>query len=182
VLDRSAAGSSGGFFIETDVGRLTNEYQGTSCKVRFIFRVARGGSEEEPTPYVPGTTIPLTPPEGEGRDYWSLLSLLMSAVAAAVSAMYTYGAYRRHRFLKRENERLLELGEEARKLSGGMWKALAIGCGAATPVIWLLLDNLRNPVALINANTKWVAVAVLMHLIGASVYLIGKNRERREEA
>jgi hypothetical protein len=206
ILYRSAAGSAGGFALRVTVGKLTNEYQGKSCRIRFIFRIVRddeegeegdieqaastvapeepNGGHEPPNGYTPSepsdvvdTNIPSS--ESVGREYWSLLSLIMSIVAMLISLAYVGGAYSRHRDIKTENEQRRDIGiEEEARLSGGMWKVIAVAAGVLTPVVWLLLDDLRDPMTFINSNTKWVAQSFIIHLIFALLYQVRKNKTR----
>jgi hypothetical protein len=61
------------------------------------------------------------------------------------------------------------------------WEIFAVVVGIATPVIWLLLDNLSLPMEFINRYTIYVAIVFIIHAALTIIFNIVKEREASEE-
>jgi uncharacterized repeat protein (TIGR02543 family) len=83
---------------------------------------------------------------------WSLLSLILSIAAVISVLLAVVTALRR-----RENK-------------NGILQIIAIAVGILTPIVWLLLDNLSQPMVFINKWTILVAIIFAVHLILTIAY------------
>jgi hypothetical protein len=63
---------------------------------------------------------------------------------------------------------------------GNILKLLAIAAGLATSLIWALLDNLDDPMALFNENTPWVGIAFAVELAFVMFYNVSKRSSGSE--
>jgi amino acid transporter len=55
-------------------------------------------------------------------------------------------------------------------------KILALVAGVGTLVVWLLLDNLSQPMVWINAWTIFVAIMFVVHVVILAAYLVIRRR------
>jgi Na+/proline symporter len=129
------------------------------------------------TPDDPTDIDPIETPETNGQGgiggigtsddtgYWSLLSLIMSLIAVIFSLLLIVGA-----FIRRRNR------ENGEKYSGGIVKILAIVLGIATPIVWLLLDNLNHSMHFVNRDTIYVAIVFIVQLAVIGIYYLRKNK------
>jgi hypothetical protein len=91
---------------------------------------------------------------------WSLLSLILSIAALALALLTAVlAAARRNREDGRRNRLPLVIA--------------AIATGILVPAAFLLFDDFANPMAWINGNTVWVALAFLLHLVATTAHLAG---------
>ena len=102
--------------------------------------------------------VPLGGPELKGA--WSLLSLMMALLGAAISVVVFATLPARKRKESDEN------GEEAapRKQRSKLLKALTIVLGLLAGLLFLLLDDMSLPMALVNQWALWVAVPFILSL------------------
>jgi uncharacterized repeat protein (TIGR02543 family) len=113
---------------------------------------------------------------------WSLLSLIMSAIAVAIAILLAIGAMLRRRE-EEEDERLGDCNseeEEKDRKRQGLLKILACACGALTLIVWLILDDLTLPMAWINKWTIVVGVVFAMHLALFILYKVNSGNRRDE--
>ncbi|MDR0853109.1 MAG: InlB B-repeat-containing protein, partial [Clostridiales Family XIII bacterium] len=117
------------------------------------------------------------------KGAWSLLSLLMSLVAVVVSVLLVVGIFmRRREDDDEEAERFDEDSEEDdRRRRGKILKTLTIIVGILTPIVWLILDNLNQPMVWINNWTVFVGITFIVHIILLIVYKLRKGNEEQEE-
>jgi uncharacterized repeat protein (TIGR02543 family) len=116
------------------------------------------------------------------RGAWSLLSLLMSIVAVVVSVLLILGALKRRR--NGEDEyRLDDVAEEEyekRRRRGRILKVLTVVLGILTPIVWLWLDNLNQPVVWVNKFTVYVGIAFVAHVVLLVVYKMRKHDDKED--
>ncbi|MDR0854456.1 MAG: InlB B-repeat-containing protein, partial [Clostridiales Family XIII bacterium] len=116
------------------------------------------------------------------KGAWSLLSLLMSLVAVVVSVLLVVGIFMRRRDDDDEDERLDEdREEEDRRRRGKILKTLTIIVGIMTPIVWLVLDNLNQPMVWINNWTVFVGITFIVHIALLIAYKFRKGNEEQEE-
>jgi hypothetical protein len=127
-----------------------------------------GGADAEPNDdgVIDGGEVPLAPNASGG--HWSLLSLIISAIALVSTVIMLARAFARRKQSVEGEEK-----SEPRNIS--IWVSLAALAGVATPVLWALLDNLDLDRAFVNGNTKWVALAFAVHLVLIAVKTKAKH-------
>jgi hypothetical protein len=108
-------------------------------------------------------------------SHWSLLSLLLSAVAIAVSLLLLVGGLARRRD---EEYDAYGYGGGDRHGPANRLKALAVAVGVLTPLLWLLLDDLGGPMAFVTVRTVYVAAAFAVHAAFTTLYM----KRRRKAA
>jgi uncharacterized repeat protein (TIGR02543 family) len=114
-------------------------------------------------------------PLGNGSTgaVWSLLSLLMSAVAVLISLLLIIGAALRRR-----------RGEDEKQSNSGMLLILSCAAGFLTLIVWLILDDFSSPMAWINKWTIIVGLILLVHVALAAVYKVrsgAHGKDARDE-
>lgn len=110
---------------------------------------------------------------------WSLLSLILSAIAAIISILLVIGEARRRR---KDGELDGYEREEAerRQKRGRVLKAPACIVGVLTLVVWLALDDLSLPVAWINKYTVVAAIVFAVHLALFALYKARKGKRAED--
>jgi uncharacterized repeat protein (TIGR02543 family) len=99
-----------------------------------------------------------------GKGAWSLLSLLMSLIAAIISIVLSIGLFRGSK--KEEDFDTVNSEEEVRsKKKQLLTKLLAIIVGVVTIVLWLILDDLSDPVVWINKWTLVIGLVFAAHIV-----------------
>ncbi|MDR0817931.1 MAG: InlB B-repeat-containing protein, partial [Clostridiales Family XIII bacterium] len=107
---------------------------------------------------------------------WSLLSLLLSLVALAISVLLIVSAATGRN--RREDEYHQNQYEDGQRKQGRVLKVLAIIAGILTPVIWLLLEDLSQPIIWINKWTLFVGVVFIIHIAMFTLYKVRSNKNR----
>jgi amino acid transporter len=107
------------------------------------------------------------------KGAWSLLSLLMSLVAVIFSVLLVVGVFMR----RREDD----YEDEDRRRHGKILKTFTIIVGILTPIVWLILDNLNQPMVWINNWTVFVGITFIVHIALLVVYKLRKGNEEKEE-
>jgi uncharacterized repeat protein (TIGR02543 family) len=116
------------------------------------------------------------------KGAWSLLSLLMSLVAVVISVLLVFGVFMRRREDDDEEERVdSDREEENRRRRAKILKTLTVIVGVLTPIVWLILDNLNQPMAWINNWTVFVGITFIVHIALLVVYKLRKGSEEKEE-
>ncbi|MDL2254194.1 hypothetical protein LJC49_09060, partial [Ruminococcaceae bacterium OttesenSCG-928-I18] len=133
-----------------------------------------------------GGTTPLGNLSGTGN--WSLLSLLMAIAGALSSLVVAVTLFiRKRRDEEGEEGQTPAVTEEeaendnrARK-RGLLVKAATIVLGLFAGFLFLVLDDLSQPVALINQWTLWVAVPFVAHLLLVAARLVARKQNPQEK-
>jgi hypothetical protein len=105
---------------------------------------------------------------------WSLLSLIMSLIAIIISTMLIICRLVRRRINDDENDD----GHEKERRNAFIARTLTVFFGILTPIVFLILDDMRLPMVWINKWTPYVALAFIIHIILLIIY---KHRNNREE-
>jgi hypothetical protein len=102
---------------------------------------------------------------------WSLLSLIMSLIAIIISIiLIIYWIFRR----RNEDDKY-----EKEKRNAFIARTLTIIFGILTPIVFLILDDMRLPVVWINKWTLYVGIAFFIHILSFVIY---KFRDGKEDA
>jgi uncharacterized repeat protein (TIGR02543 family) len=143
------------------------------------------------TPQDPGTTInPDRTPRGPGEGgNWSLLSLILSCIAI-LSAIFVLARGRKTARRERleyndRQEYYAEFGisyedqaeERSRKLRR-FSLVLSILAGILTPIVWLYLDDLTQPMVFIN---RWTIVVACFFIVNAVFHIVHRRETRKED-
>jgi uncharacterized repeat protein (TIGR02543 family) len=117
------------------------------------------------------------------KGAWSLLSLLMSLVAVVVSVLLVVGIFMRRRDDDDEGAARFDEDseEDDRRRRGKILKTFTIIVGILTPIVWLILDNLNQPMVWINNWTVFVGITFIVHIALLVVYKLRKGNEEKEE-
>ncbi|MDR0817017.1 MAG: InlB B-repeat-containing protein, partial [Clostridiales Family XIII bacterium] len=107
---------------------------------------------------------------------WSVLSLLFSLAAVIISLILIIGAVFRRRQSYGGVYYADAEDEKKRKMKGSLIKIVTIIVGVLTPAVWLILDNLSQPMAWINQYTLIVGIVFLAHLALLIVYNLRKGK------
>ncbi|MDR0853711.1 MAG: InlB B-repeat-containing protein [Clostridiales Family XIII bacterium] len=114
------------------------------------------------------------------KGAWSLLSLLISLVATIISVLLVAGT-----LVKRRREDDLYDGyidDEAQNKRGKVLKALTVIFGILTPIVWLILDNLNQPMVWINNWTFFVGIVFIAQIALLVVYKLRRaDRDSEHE-
>jgi amino acid transporter len=113
------------------------------------------------------------------KGAWSLLSLLLSLIAVIIAVLLIAGTTGKRR--KDDEIDAYRDDDEDRKKKGRILKVLAVIAGILTPVIWLILDDLSQPIAWINQWTLIVGIVFIVHLVLFFSYKAGNKDEDRED-
>jgi hypothetical protein len=105
---------------------------------------------------------------GSVRNAWSLLSMLMVAIAAIMILHIKIFVEKRQ---WKENE---ERYKTVREL-----QTVTITVGVLTLILWFMVDNLSRPMVWANRYTVYVACYFVAHLVLYSVYKTAYNKLRR---
>jgi predicted outer membrane repeat protein len=155
--------TTGAIAMLTEEGFSDDEIQRMEAQTGNIFVDIAAGN-------VPLGNIIVTVP-------WSLLSLILSLVAVIISVLLMVGIFLRRKNGKDGDEEQnatyredgKEEGEEKRS-GGGIMRVLTVIAGILTPIVWLILDDLTQPIVWINKWTIVVALVFVLHLIFLFVY------------
>ncbi|GHU63722.1 hypothetical protein AGMMS49983_07820 [Clostridia bacterium] len=108
---------------------------------------------------------------------WSLLSLMLSIIAVlSTLVLFLQKANRRR---QRDDADRREGDEDRQKRRNTIVTVCAAIIGILTPVVWLLLDDLRQPMAWVNQWTLFVGILFIVHIILRIV--CGRRREWADE-
>jgi hypothetical protein len=155
-----------------------------------------GSTEEPPVIDEPPQQTPTTPDDREivemgplgvptgssgAGDVWSLLSLILSLIAFAVGVGSVIAAALR----KQSDEDMWssdERRERRRRKTRRTFRTLSVATGSLVGIVWLLLDDLTNPMAWINRWTIFVFIAFLVFLVCFVVCKLAKRKTDDENA
>lgn len=118
------------------------------------------------------------------RGAWSLLSLLLSAVALITAIYLIISGFKARNKRSTQEEAEMEATtqdedeEEQRKNRYSVLRVLAIIIGILTPVVFLLLDDLTTPMVWIN---RWTPVVLAVFLIHAVTNVLQYLRNRKAD-
>jgi preprotein translocase subunit SecG len=118
-----------------------------------------------------------------GKGAWSLLSLLLSLIAVVISVLLILWAVIRRRGRDDEHDRDTyadENEETVKKKNAGILRALTVIAGVLTPIVWLILDDLNQPMVWINKWTLFVGIVFIVHIVLLLVYKSRNNRKVRD--
>ena len=114
----------------------------------------------------PTTTKPAEKPaEPEEKPVWSLLSLIMVIVGLVVSLVLLVLL-------------ALKSSREQRSLS---LRAVIVVVSVITLIVWLIVDNITWPMAVINTWTPLIGLLFLIQLLAFVGYLIQKSDDNEEQ-
>jgi membrane protein implicated in regulation of membrane protease activity len=120
-----------------------------------------------------------------GRGAWSLLSLILSLIAVIIAIVLIVRALVKRRRKDDEDMTEEELHEEEAdekyRKRGKTLRMLAIITGVLTPIVWLIFDNLNQPMAWINRWTIIVAFVFIVHIAILIAYRVRKGRRDRAD-
>lgn len=159
-------------------------------------------AEESAISTTPATDVLATTPGGQGQppvnpentnvsgglvplgglqevNAWSLLSLLMAIAGALVSVAVFVSMFAKRKSeddCAEENE---EQQEDAAHNRRRIVKTLAVVAGLLVGVVFLVLDNLNNPVVLVNKWTPWIGLVFAAHIVLVLVQAF--HRKNNEE-
>jgi amino acid transporter len=141
--------------------------------------IAVGPDVENPAPEEPGSPAPApseipggdTPAVGfDGKAAWSLLSLRMSIFAVLIALTLILARIVRRRDLEEEGEEVEEDSEEKKRRNAFVTRTLTVIFGVLTPIVFLILDDMRLPMTWINRWTLYVGFTFLVHIVLLIVY------------
>lgn len=115
---------------------------------------------------------------------WSLVSLMMSVVGVFISLLVfvrTLMAKRKKQEDGDENTEAMEEDESRSKRSSAILKVVSMLAGVGTCIVFLILDNLANPMVWINCNTLIVGIVFLVHVLALVIAKITRRRPKQEE-
>jgi uncharacterized repeat protein (TIGR02543 family) len=115
----------------------------------------------------------------KGKGAWSVLSLILSLLALIISVLLAIGAFFRRR--QRDEDDHTEQDNDKQRKRGKILKVLTIVVGILTPIVWLILDNLNQPMVWINKWTLIVAIFFIVHIALLLVYKIRSGRKNQGE-
>jgi preprotein translocase subunit SecG len=118
-----------------------------------------------------------------GKGAWSLLSLLLSLIAVVCSVLLILWTVIRRRRRDDGHDRDTyadENGETVKKKNAGILRALTVIAGVLTPIVWLILDDLNQPMVWINKWTLFVGIVFIVHIVLLLVYKSRNNRKERD--
>jgi uncharacterized repeat protein (TIGR02543 family) len=128
-----------------------------------------------------------------GKGAWSLLSLLLSLIAVVISVLLILWVVIRRRGRDDEHDRdtyseeryaderyAEESGETVKKKNASILRALTVIVGVLTPIVWLILDDLNQPMVWINKWTLYVGIVFIVHIVLLLVYKSRNNRKVRD--
>lgn len=117
--------------------------------------------------------IPLARPETTSAANWSLVNLLVAILSAALGVLLVVNLLRRNRG-----------GEdgEPEKKRGLIWRMLAVLAGVAAPVVFLVFENLRNPMVIVNRLTAWMVLILIVQMVAMLLLKLAGYRQADEEA
>ncbi|MDR0888912.1 MAG: InlB B-repeat-containing protein, partial [Coriobacteriales bacterium] len=109
---------------------------------------------------------------------WSLLSALFSIIALLLAIILLLLPLFTRR--KRDNESGREyMSRRAAGLKALVWRVLSVIAGAATPIVWLIVDNVTSPYVFINGWTPLIGIIFVIEIalliVYAAVYRHNKN-------
>jgi amino acid transporter len=126
-------------------------------------------------------------PFATGIGAWSLLSLLLSVLAIIITILLFVGLFRRRKN-KYEDDKEIEVygenteDEKEKRRKANICRLLTMIAGILTPIIWLILDNLNQPMAWINKWTPYVAFIFIVHIVLLIVFKYrSRNRDRDDD-
>jgi hypothetical protein len=109
---------------------------------------------------------------------WSLLSLMMSLIAILLSiVLIVRWIARRRNEEEDEDENDDEEEEEKTYRNAYIARTLTIIFGILTPIVFLILDDMRLPMVWINKWTPYVGLVFLIHIALFIVYKL-RNKEK----
>jgi hypothetical protein len=116
-----------------------------------------------------------TPLGGPGiYGAWSFLSLLLSVIAVLSTIILLLSGLAGNR---RQSEADLDSGQVFSQTKRYLpLKVLASAAGLLTPIIWLVMDNLTQPLVWVNAWTVFVAGMFVAHVIVLAAYVFMKHK------
>jgi pilin isopeptide linkage protein len=147
---------------------------------------AAATSPGAPPEDIPNGNVPLSNLSATG--VWSLLSLLFSLFAIVGAVRMIVSVLRRRRSEDEEEDENAARAdteaqssqEDARRKRKALW-AFAVILGVLTPIVWLILDDLRQPMAWVNKWTLYIGLLFLAHLAVTIIYE-SKQKKRGQEA
>jgi preprotein translocase subunit SecG len=105
----------------------------------------------------------------------------MSLIALVISVLLVVRRLTQRRKEDQSEANMAFADEEEERLKRGkVLRILTVIVGVLTPIVWLILDDLRLPMAWINRWTIIVAIFFIVHLVLLIVYKV-RRRKRDEE-
>jgi hypothetical protein len=128
-----------------------------------------------PYPELPNSVIPDKNPSD-----WSLINLILSAIAALSSIALIFNAIICYRRKKNGYEIMRDANKDDGCTSRDYtFRDMGIVFGLVTPLVWVLVDIPFERMVLVNNRTICVALLFVVHVVFATSYIIDK--EKREE-
>jgi hypothetical protein len=132
-----------------------------SCSVKYNNSNDATGAQSDGNVYYRGDKV----------GAWSLLSLIISVIAVIFAVGLVLG------MVLRKFRRSDTTWQRVRQRTTG-FTIFAVLLGLLTPMVWLLLDTLSLPMALLNKWTLYVAIVFALQLV---MMVIHKTYERKRE-
>lgn len=123
-----------------------------------------GEPEDYTTIYDPNN--PLS--SGRNKNAWSLVNLLLSLVTLATAVLLVLRG-------RNKNDAEEEDDEDESKVRR-LWKWLGVLAGLLTPVLFLLFEDLRLPMTIVNRLTVVFALMTLIQLVTVAIYRAVKKQ------
>ncbi|MDR2492142.1 MAG: DUF11 domain-containing protein, partial [Coriobacteriales bacterium] len=142
--------------------------QPSNTVVERVVEVERQANESIPESQSPTANLGPQSPQGS----WSLISLILSALAIILSALVLAGLLRRRDYEYLTDEEIRNLRRQR------VFGVCAIVAGLLPVAIFLILDDLAQPMTLVTRSTVYVALAFILTVALVATYVA--LRRRRE--
>lgn len=121
-------------------------------------------------------------PEAGFAGQWALLNLIIAVLALLMAIVLAVGIFSRRRRQEAEEETqhsAEEQGEQEDKSRTGLvWRILAILAGMLSPIVFLLTENIRNPLVFMDSWTLLMVILLVVQLVFTLV--LRKARQLRD--
>lgn len=121
-------------------------------------------------------------PEAGFTGQWALLNLIIAVLALLMAIVLAVGIFSRRRRQEAEEETqhsAEEQGEQEDKSRTGLvWRILAILAGMLSPIVFLLTENIRNPLVFMDSWTLLMVILLVVQLVFTQV--LRKARQLRD--
>ena len=121
---------------------------------------------------------------------WALLNLMIAILCTVFSVLLFIFLFTRNKKRNEtEEERMHRMANEAargedpqdnvrNKKSGLLWRILSIVAGIAAPIVFLLTEDIRNPMVFVD---MWSVLMVLILVVQVVTMLLLKRARNQEE-
>lgn len=121
-------------------------------------------------------------PEAGFAGQWALLNPIIAVLALLMAIVLAVGIFSRRRRQEAEEETqhsAEEQGEQEDKSRTGLvWRILAILAGMLSPIVFLLTENIRNPLVFMDSWTLLMVILLVVQLV--FTLMLRKARQLRD--